>query len=255
MMHHNKMVAVVKVDGKVLREAAGTVYLPFGSNYSLLLKNLNTQRAKVNITIDNEDILDGDSIIINGNSDLELKRWLVGTDKTGPALKFIEKTDELRDIVGENDGMDGIIRITYQYEQTYSYTFNNDIFLKKPNIWYDGAYTGIRHFTDGTIYSNVVMDVNKVGNQATSEHAVRSFKNEDGMTVKGEEVDQEFRSVVLGALEPTISVISLVLKGGTFNNNEAVTVKTVIKCDKCKTTNPWSANFCAVCGNNLKYSK
>jgi len=46
-MYKEQMVAAVKVGGKVLRENGETVVLPFGSEYSVYLKNLNTVRAGV----------------------------------------------------------------------------------------------------------------------------------------------------------------------------------------------------------------
>ena len=48
MMYESKLAAAIKVNGKVLREFnKDTVYIPFGSEYSILLKNLNTKRAIV----------------------------------------------------------------------------------------------------------------------------------------------------------------------------------------------------------------
>ena len=41
MMYHKKLVASIRTNGKILREFKDTVYLPFGSEYSILLKNLN----------------------------------------------------------------------------------------------------------------------------------------------------------------------------------------------------------------------
>ena len=59
MVYQNKVVAVIKVDGKVLREDNGSVRLPFGSEYSVLVKNLNSVRVEAKITIDGKDVGDG----------------------------------------------------------------------------------------------------------------------------------------------------------------------------------------------------
>ena len=39
MMYLQKLAVAVKVNGKVLREVGDTVYIPFGSEYSILIKN------------------------------------------------------------------------------------------------------------------------------------------------------------------------------------------------------------------------
>ena len=56
-MYNQKLVASLKANGKILREFKDTVYIPFGSEYSFLIKNLNTTRALVNIFIDGEDVI------------------------------------------------------------------------------------------------------------------------------------------------------------------------------------------------------
>ena len=38
MMYANKLVASLKANGKILREFKDNVYIPFGSEYSFLLK-------------------------------------------------------------------------------------------------------------------------------------------------------------------------------------------------------------------------
>jgi hypothetical protein len=52
MMYSNKLVASIKSNGKILREFNDKVYVPFGTEYSILIKNLNTVRASVNIFVD-----------------------------------------------------------------------------------------------------------------------------------------------------------------------------------------------------------
>jgi len=244
MMHSNRFVSSIKVNGKVMREHKDTIYLPFDSNFSIFLKNLNSQKAKVFISIDDEDILDGDALLINPNSELELKRWMIKGDNTsGPKLKFIEKTDSIREIRDEKS-MDGIIKITYQYEKPVKPI---DQFL--PRYWY----------TDQNPY-NPIFGSNSIdgGIVNSCDYQVQSFtastNNEDGLTIKGEETQQEFKTGTIGTLEDEINVMCFNLKGDV--NQEKikipVTVKTLKECSKCSKSNPWNANFCSVCGNNIK---
>jgi hypothetical protein len=59
MMYSNRFVCSVKVNGKILREQSGTVTLPFGCEYEILLKNLNSRRAMVSVSVDGKDATDG----------------------------------------------------------------------------------------------------------------------------------------------------------------------------------------------------
>ena len=72
MMYNNKFVACLKSNGRVLREQDGTVFLNFGSEYSIYLKNLNTVRAEVTISIDGQDIMDGNSLVLGAYQDVIL---------------------------------------------------------------------------------------------------------------------------------------------------------------------------------------
>ena len=73
MMYQEKFIAVVKCNNKILREQNKCeVHLPFGSEYSLLFKNLDSRRVNVNVSIDGTDILFGRSLVIDANSEMEL---------------------------------------------------------------------------------------------------------------------------------------------------------------------------------------
>lgn len=271
MTYNNKFVATVKSDGKVLREDNGTVYLPFNSDYSILLKNLNSQRASVNITIDDEDILNGSSLIVNANSDMELERWLTDDDKSGPKLRFAEKTEEIREARGENNGMDGIVRISWRYEKPITWLPNTIIWrddspLRKPcnpyptyPDWenpYEIKYsTSVNHVVDGVSneVTGGVYNTQEVSYRGTIENS--ALKNEDGMTIKGEESNQKFSTTHINDLEDEEHVICLKLKGNVNQKpvKKIVTVKTPQICSKCHQKNAWNDNFCSRCGNNLKY--
>ena len=59
MMYNQKLVASIKANGKILREFKDQVYVPFSSEYSVLLKNINTVRAIVNVFIDGTNVVPG----------------------------------------------------------------------------------------------------------------------------------------------------------------------------------------------------
>ena len=118
MVYSDRFVACIKVNNKILRERKendGTVvYLPFGSEYSILLKNLDNRRAVVNIDIDGRDVTNG-GLVIPGNSEVDLERF-VTLDSKGYKFKFIEKTAQISEYRGDKPD-DGVIRIQYQFEE------------------------------------------------------------------------------------------------------------------------------------------
>src|SRR5579863_8471453 len=113
----NKVVACVKVDGKILREDKNVVTLPFGSEYSVFIKNLNPRRIKVKVSVDGTDATEGAWLVVEPNSDFDLERFIrAGNMDRGNRFKFIERTGE----IAEHRGIkadDGLIRIEYQVEK------------------------------------------------------------------------------------------------------------------------------------------
>lgn len=117
-MYSDKLAIAVKVNGKVLREFKDTAFVPFGYEYSLLIRNLNSVRCRVSISIDGKDIADGDSFIINANSSLEIERFLKnGNMRAGNRFKFIERTAGVEAHRGGAQVEDGIIRVEFEFEK------------------------------------------------------------------------------------------------------------------------------------------
>lgn len=116
MMYNQKLVASIKTKGKILREFKDTVYIPFGSEYSILLKNLNTVRAVVNVFIDGENAVPGGLVIDPGRS-VDLERWIKNGNLTeGNRFKFIERTAKIEEGPRGIKEEDGLIRVEYQFE-------------------------------------------------------------------------------------------------------------------------------------------
>lgn len=116
-MYESKLVASLKANGKILREFKDTVYIPFGSEYSFLLKNLNTKRALVNIFIDGENMTPG-GLVLNAGQEVDLERSIKGGNlKEGNRFKFIERTQAIEDGPRGVKLEDGLVRIEFQFEK------------------------------------------------------------------------------------------------------------------------------------------
>jgi len=118
MMYNNKMAIAIKSNGKVLREFGDTVKLPVGSEYSIFLKNMNSVRAKVDISIDGVDVTEGMGLVVNANESLDIERFIKnGNTKEGNRFKFIERTAKIEDGPRGIKVEDGLIRVAFKFEK------------------------------------------------------------------------------------------------------------------------------------------
>ena len=116
-MYSNKLATAIKVNGKVLREFKDTVYIPYGSEYTVLIKNLHTTRAVVNVFIDGENVVPG-GLVVDPGREVDLERWVKNGNLTeGNRFKFIERTAAIEEGPRGIKLEDGLIRIEHQFEQ------------------------------------------------------------------------------------------------------------------------------------------
>jgi len=156
MMYQNKLAVAIKHNGKILRENKDLVQLPFGSEFSVLVKNLNSRRVKFTLHIDGTDVLEGTEIIVNANSEVEMKRFIRnGNMNEGNAFKFIERTVAIEDGPRGIKVDDGVVRVEFWFEQekpTITTTVHHHY-----DEWHYGYYPYRGHFWNGpydVTYSN-----------------------------------------------------------------------------------------------------
>jgi hypothetical protein len=273
MMYSQKFVAVVKASGRVLREKGDTVYVPFGSEYSIVLKNLNSVKAVVKVSVDGDDTLDGNEIIVGANSTAELEGFMKGR-KVSNKFKFIEKTAQIAEYRG-NKVSDGLIRISFRFETEIPEATWINTGWPAPS-YYDNR--GYQNRSSGTppsditwTSSNYTTNTNTTKSKGVDSNVACSYSaqsvssgatlgcmrampaNEDGITVKGSESKQQFRLGTVGILEETEHVIVLNLKGQLKNRpvKKAVTVRTKVTCETCGKKSKSSNRFCNNCGTAL----
>ena len=267
-MYNSKLVASIKANGKVLREFKDTVYIPFGSEYSILLKNLNTVRALINIYIDGDNIVPG-GLVLNAGQEIDLQRAIRNGNMTeGNKFKFIERTGKIEDHRGIKLE-DGLIRIEFQFEKVYKrqdgIQWNNNAWQPSSmDSYYGGvmrsATTSAPSYMEGTAacsgmsYATTSMAVGATlsASAATSYNAAP--QTETGITVAGSKSDQKFVTASWFATEREKHNIILKLLGETEDNKairEPITVKAKPKCTTCGKQNKATAKFCSECGTAL----
>lgn len=267
-MYKNGLVAVVVANGKIVREMneAGTssVYLPFGCEYSIRFKNQNSERAAVRISIDGKDVLGGSQLVVNANGESEVKAFLeAGSDIAKNAFRFIEKTDKIRDHRGDKID-DGLIRIEYQFEEPLPVYTPRPPFIAPRPYWEDRKRRvksrGIDQ-TGPTFLGGVQCNscVGPAGASASSSPSIlRGFnyqqENDEGITVAGSTVNQEFRTTYLRSLIPTKHVIVFQLRGAKSDGQpivQPVFSRKKVECPTCGKACKSSAKFCSECSTCL----
>ena len=283
-MYNQKLVASIKANSKVLREFKDTVYIPFASEYSILIKNLNTVRAVVNVFIDGENVVPG-GLVIDPGRDVDLERWIKnGNLSEGNCFKFIERTAAIEEGPRGIGLEDGLIRVEYQFELPRPVTNIGTIFggmpsqypgiidkfsAGSPNTWIqasgttystnvNGAMRGVDFSNGESVRAQAAAAINKVAPDMMEMHdgmATMDWHNDVGITVPGSKSTQTFQTVTVGALETQVHNIVLKLVGDLGHNKpvtKPVTVQHKPKCVTCGKQNRAHAKFCVECGTALE---
>jgi hypothetical protein len=270
-MYSDKLVVALKSQNKILREFKDTVYCPFGSEYSIFIKNLNTVRCLVDVFIDGTDIAEGTSFIVKPGESIDLERFVKnGNMDSGNKFKFIERTSNIenhRGITAE----DGLIRVEFKFEKIYGgfnpletqedfyFSFRSAGRGSRVDSFSGGAVAGCNegHYTNNiNSIGSVAMDYIKANPnivaQAKSINASCQV-NDVGITAPGSISDQKFTK---GNYFPTefISHVIVLKIVGELNQQpiEApITVKNKPTCQSCGRVNKATSKFCSECGTAL----
>lgn len=284
----NKVVACVKVNGKVLREDKNVVTLPFGSEYSIFVKNLNPSRIKVRVSVDGTDATEGCWLVVEPNSDLDLERYIrSGNMDKGNRFKFIERTAEIENGPRGIKADDGLIRIEYQVEvvkpepiiveEHHHHHHDHYDYPWRSRPWTLGSFTKSAPTKGSPVRSSKLRP--SASGDSLKQMSLRSFDSVDsdnigfsgletslsevtsaaasvsdvGITVPGSESSQSFRWTAGFETGPS-EVIVLQLRGKIADNPvvKAVTVETKLTCVTCGKTSKSTEKFCGQCGTALQ---
>lgn len=282
-MYQSKMAIAVKASGRVLREKGETVFIPFGSEYSLQIKNLNSVRALVKVWIDGTDATEGTTgIIVQPNTSIDLERFIKnGNLSAGNKFKFIERTPAVSNHRG-NKVDDGLIRVEFEFEKVMPvFTYPTGIVntpWPSPNPY--GTVRSVNSLSQSDrdsiaaaiaqngISGQLNASYNSVGSAAASydpssmqedfyfpaSGSTKVEKSDVGITVPGAASSQQFS---VGAWFPTDGIKhAMVLQVlGEVEGQPVVapiTVKTKPTCTSCGKVNKATAKFCSECGTGLQ---
>lgn len=282
MTYKRNFVVALKVNGKVLRETGEQVELPFGSEYSVLLKNMNSVRAQAQISIDGTSA--GPWYVLGPNESVEIERFnTTGNQDRGNRFKFIERTEA----VEEGRGVkleDGLVRVEFAKEKVFelpkvtehhTYHHHHDYWwpyrpyvppvYPKPYWPYNDHITWCSTDSQSSSFQGgQLLAMNNVQSRGLSgssgslgapihQQNLMKMTNDAGITVAGSESDQKFVNVS-GFLTEKSEVLVLKLVGyhGKLKVQKPRTVDQKPRCTTCKKVNKSSAKFCSQCGTSLE---
>ena len=250
-MYKSNFVVSIKSGGKFFKENEDNINIPFNSEYSIYLKNLESRDAVVNVSIDGKDVLDGKRLIVRANSVLELEGFMDGQIAKNK-FKFIKRSKEIEEFRGVTPE-DGIISVTFDFEkrkteyQPYVTYFPDwRWYPTQPYRWTTTTGTYVPSDTPVS-FTNIVQS------RKGSSVSVMSMNSvSEGISVPGNDISQNFGLGYVGNLENNPTTISFKLFG--FDSNEEKQVvfsKDKIQCKTCGLENKNNNRFCSRCGTRL----
>ena len=236
-MYKNKFVACITAGGKVLREFDSAVYMPFGTEYEVLLQNLSNVRAVVHVYIDGE-LVTPSGVIVPASGKLSLERAIKTLD-IGNRFKFIQMSDAIANHRGVRSE-DGLVRIEFDFEQVPI-----PIPVQNPRVW---PYGNVLRGMNNTTNISATSAVNCATYTATAASA--------GITAPGSVSTQKFVESEWFPMEGAPQTLVLQLRGAVPGAGAAATEPITVKhkpvCSMCGKTNKQTAKFCSECGTALE---
>ena len=269
MGYEQQFVAVVEQGGAVLREHDGVVRLPFGEDYGLRLKNLGGRRAIVSVSIDGEDVLGGLRVVAEPDSETRLDGFMDQSGRVRRRFRFVQKTEEIVEHRGDRLD-DGVIRVEFRFEREQPeirrvMTVHEDRWVDA-RPWYDFPPTPWRYpYVHPLIWRGGPSITWSASNMAGSRTATYggvpcTMTNsagplaDEGITVKGGRVAQDFQSTFTNELEVASHVIVIRLRGASKAGQpikRVVTTRQRLACSTCGRDSRSSAEYCSNCGTAL----
>lgn len=266
-MYKNKFAAALKIGNEVLLEDKTTqeISLPYGSEYSIFLKNLSDHLASVDIFIDGKK--EYTNIKINSKDSLDLNAF-----KSGNAFKFVEKSEELNKLRPERieDSLIEIV-ITYFKKSAFDKLSRLNKTMFEETIRYDPPRNPLNPFeitSDSLDKRNLFEPISKGGGFTGSgsssldimyacctNHVEESSLKRDfgGITVPGKPTKNNYSEI--SSYDRTYLIkedsFSIVMKLNGLVDKEVKTSKSKKKCPTCNKKYKAAFNYCPLDGSYL----
>lgn len=256
MVYNQNFVVVLVCGGDILRELDGnTVRIPFGSEYSIRLKNKDARQAVASVNVDGEDATKFGRIIVPGGETVELEGMMDSDGKVKHKFRFIQKTEQISDYRGDKID-DGIVTVQYQFER------HDPVQIDHHHHHHYGRHPRPNYPIFGGLLRGIKgsASMGAVETQGMAEYSASDIqvRDEAGITVPGSASGQQFSRGHTKPLESNIHTISIQLKGAVEAKGKAtmvtkpVRVRTKLICPTCGTKSNSRAKFCPNCSTALQ---
>jgi hypothetical protein len=274
-MYSKNFVVAILHNGKFCEESKdGIVALPFGSEYTIRLRNKNSRRAVAFVYIDEENVTGG-GIVVDANNYIDLERSTTKAVK----FKFVSaKSGEAIDAGKNNrtDGSNGVIRVEWKLEKekpaipTYipvPYPYPVPYPRPKFRPYYgtprstyvkggpcgqsmSGSPDALLSFDASASAPSMPTNYSECNTSAAQRENLK-----EGCTVEGSYSHQTFYKVNIDLEDGPGVVIRIVLRGYTEDKAPAVLHEAGPFCVNCGSRTGKRAKFCSKCGTKIQREK
>jgi hypothetical protein len=252
MMYSNGFAFAIKNNNKPLAEfniaGENLVYLPFGSEFEIFLKNTLDCRASVEMLVNGINIWGDENLLLNRKSQETIKSF----QPSGKALLFEREGCEGNYSVGDPEN--GKIEVRIRKELPYFTTsWSSSSNSGKWNS-FGPIYGG---WNSSTIKPREIRYTSSVSSPDVCNHVSSTTYNnnlslESGVVVEGTQTGERTISSSIGSLEAQETIFRIRLIGQLEEKQivDPVTTRDVrfIYCTNCGNRNKQIDNFCSKCG-------
>lgn len=241
MVYSNDFVVCILVDGKPTEERADNVVpIPFGTEYTIRLRNKNSRTAVAKVFVDNENVSEG-GIVVYANDYVDLERPTA--DGKNRKFKFVSTDSPQAEDAGKapNKDTNGVIRVEWQLEREPPKVERE--YIPYPVPWpqpWRNPYPTPRYLGSSVSCST---------DENTYAKGFAADSLTEGCTVQGSQSKQTFRTINIST-ENTTTVITLVLRGYHIDSPAKVLMDDKY-CEACGAKRAKRAKFCGNCGKAL----
>lgn len=264
-MHNNNVTLAIMVDGKSLYEDKSNVFIPFGTEYQIFVKNNNDFDiyVKVNVSLFNDDIF-----LVRAKSKRTIKGF--SEDDVFYSFRFIEKIKEIVDNKANRFSGSDISINVYRKDNPLE-TLTTRRIADEPfgtKIFTHGLGTSIHDIAFNqknkpSIANTTEIDPNKVSisydntssdlqlNGSTNSISPEIAASLSGIQTYGKPVDESIDLINIGNRMSIASFNFLFI--GVDSSGHKITKplysKDIINCKVCNSKSKPSENYCSKCGS------
>lgn len=274
-MYYNDVAVAILAGNQTIRESRnGEIFLPFGSEYKIRIKNHSNVRIKADVKIDGMTAFDG--LVVGAYNSIDLERFCLDGDmNSGHKFKFVHK--DHTDVQDPSSGENGIVTVDINWEcpPVVVNTFIADLPIEPigpiedwhPMFWHDMPIPAQYPYGVTFSYSNNMSKgsgggtVNCCGSSQAHNVQINYLSSaapvgQEGATIAGGHSNQAFSGTYFNQ-DYTRSTKNFTFKLLAPKSGQNWTVKSTrfLYCPECGKKNGRNNRYCVSCGHSLTHAR